>query len=244
MRVRSRLDGPAWEGCKVVYNMLLQSPLGYALSAYICIHPTLLQEFWWNAQTVFSGTNVWISSMLLEREIILSEENLRVALQLNDDTNVTFFTKGTLYQTLTEMGYQTPNRSRQITRSGFIPPGQYLVTQLGVCFSRKHGHFNELSYRLMEVVHAVVQETPYKFSKYLMRDLEANMHNHQPYLIYPRFVMKVITSQLGFGGVPIWYRRAQVILQEDMNIASLVPTNQPTGRTTYLWNFSTIFFSD
>ncbi|MFS8021463.1 hypothetical protein Hanom_Chr16g01427671 [Helianthus anomalus] len=96
----------------------------------------------------------------------------------------------------------------------------------------------------MEIVHSVVQETPYNFSKYLMRDLEANMHNNQPYLIYPRFVMKVITSQLGFGGVPVWYPRAQVIRQEDMNIASSVPTNQHNGRTTYLWIFATIFFPD
>ncbi|MFS7917910.1 hypothetical protein Hanom_Chr03g00194751 [Helianthus anomalus] len=112
------------------------------------------------------------------------------------------------------MGYQTPKRSRQISRSGCIPPWQYLVTQLGVCFSRKHVNYNELSYRLMEVVHAVVQETPYNFSKYLIRDLEANIHNDQPYLIYPRLVLKVITNQWalevcqsGFQGPKSFYKK-------------------------------------
>ncbi|MFS7997946.1 hypothetical protein Hanom_Chr12g01147961 [Helianthus anomalus] len=61
------------------------------------------------------------------------------------------------------------------------------------CFSKKIGHFNELSYKMMEVVHAVVQEKPYKFSMFLMRDLESNMHTRQPFLIYPRFGTKVIT---------------------------------------------------
>ncbi|MFS7966837.1 hypothetical protein Hanom_Chr09g00778531 [Helianthus anomalus] len=86
------------------------------------------------------------------------------------------------------MGYRTPNLSRQINKSGFIPPYPYLVTQLSACFSKKIGHFNGLSYRLMEVVHVVVQEKPYNFSKFLMRDLEANMHTRQPFLIFPRFV--------------------------------------------------------
>ncbi|MFS7945437.1 hypothetical protein Hanom_Chr06g00524311 [Helianthus anomalus] len=61
---------------------------------------------------------------------------------------------------------------------------------------------------MMEVVHAVVQEKPYNFSKFLMRDLESNMHTRQPFLIYPRFVTKVITSQLDFGCVRSWYLRA------------------------------------
>ncbi|MFS8023120.1 hypothetical protein Hanom_Chr16g01447731 [Helianthus anomalus] len=244
LRVRSKLDGLAWEGCKVVYNMLRQSPLGYAISAYIWIHPTLLQEFWWRAETIFRGTKKWIRSTVLDRVIILSKETLRVSLQLNEDIDATFFTRETLDQTLKEIGYHTPNRSRQISRSGFIPPYLYLVTQLGVCYSRKHGHFNELSYRLMEMVHAVVQEKPYNFSKYLMRDLEENIHTHQPYLIYPRFVMKVITSQLDFGGVTNWYPRVQVVLQEDLNIPSLVPTNQHTGRTTYLWMYASLIYDD
>ncbi|MFS7919396.1 hypothetical protein Hanom_Chr03g00212221 [Helianthus anomalus] len=117
--------------------------------------------------------------------------------------------QGKLEETLKEMGYRTPNLSTQINKSGFIRPYQYLVTQLSVCFSKKIGHFNELSYRLMEVVHAVVQDKTY-FSKFLMRDLEANMHTRQPFLIFPRFVTKLITSQLDFGGVTNWYPRAHV----------------------------------
>ncbi|MFS8019136.1 hypothetical protein Hanom_Chr15g01400291 [Helianthus anomalus] len=188
--------------------MLRQSPFGFAISTFIWIYPTLLQEFWWRAEAIFQGTRMWIRSTVMNSVIILSEETLRVALQLNDGIDATFFTSETLDQTLKEMGYHTPNRPMQISRSGFIPPYQYLVTQLSVCFSRKHGHFNELSYRLMEVVHAVVQDKPYNFSKFLMRDLEANMHTHKPFLIYPHFVMKVITSQLDFGGVTNWYPRA------------------------------------
>ncbi|MFS7890670.1 hypothetical protein Hanom_Chr00s000117g01622571 [Helianthus anomalus] len=104
-------------------------------------------------------------------------------------------------QTLWDKGYHTYNVSRQVNKSSFIPPFKYMVTQLSVCFSKKIGHFNELSYRMMEVVYAVVQEKPYNFSKFLMRDMEANLHHRQPFRFYPRFVTKVITSQLDFGGV-------------------------------------------
>ncbi|MFS7917875.1 hypothetical protein Hanom_Chr03g00194311 [Helianthus anomalus] len=61
---------------------------------------------------------------------------------------------------------------------------------------------------MMEVVHAVVQEKSYNFSMFLMRDLESNMHTRQPFLIYPRFVTKLITRELNFGGVTSWYPRA------------------------------------
>ncbi|MFS7987417.1 hypothetical protein Hanom_Chr11g01022431 [Helianthus anomalus] len=96
----------------------------------------------------------------------------------------------------------------------------------------------------MEVVHAVVQEKPYNFSKFLMRDLEANMYTRQPFLIYPRFVTKVITIQLNFGGVPNLYPRAQFVLQEDLNVPSLVPTQNHTGHITYLWVYVTCFYND
>ncbi|MFS7917390.1 hypothetical protein Hanom_Chr03g00188451 [Helianthus anomalus] len=116
---------------------------------------------------------MWIQSQVMGFTIILKEETLRDALQLGDDPDTTFFPRVMLEETLKDMGYRTPNI----------------------------GHFNELSYKMMEVVHAVVQEKPSNFSKFLMRNLESNMHTRQPFLIYPRFVTKVITSQLHFGGV-------------------------------------------
>ncbi|MFS7917360.1 hypothetical protein Hanom_Chr03g00188111 [Helianthus anomalus] len=184
-----------------VYNMLKQSPLGHAISTHVTIYPTLLQEFWWNAETVYRGTSMWIQSQVMGFTIILKEETVTDAFQLGDDPDTTFFPRVMLEETLKDIGYRTPNVSTQINKSGFIQPFQYLVTQLSVYFSKKIGHFNELSYKMMEVVHAVVQEKPSNFSKFLMRNLESNMHTRQPFLIYPRFVTKVITSQLHFGGV-------------------------------------------
>ncbi|MFS7938061.1 hypothetical protein Hanom_Chr05g00435031 [Helianthus anomalus] len=69
---------------------------------------------------------------------------------------------------------------------------------------------------MMEVIHAVVQEKPYNYSKFLMRDLEANIHDCQPFLIYPRFVTKLA-------------------LQENISDPTLVPSTNHSGRITYLW---------
>ncbi|MFS7938681.1 hypothetical protein Hanom_Chr05g00442601 [Helianthus anomalus] len=89
--------------------------------------------------------------------IILKEETLRDALQLGDDLDTTFLPREMLEETLKDMGYRTPNVS-------------------SVSFSKKIGHFNELSCKMMEVVHAVVQEKLYNSSKFLMRNLESNLH--------------------------------------------------------------------
>ncbi|MFS7963031.1 hypothetical protein Hanom_Chr08g00733391 [Helianthus anomalus] len=57
----------------------------------------------------------------------------------------------------------------------------------------------------------------------------------RPFLIYPRFLMRIITSQLGFGGVPTGYPRAEMRLQQNMNLSVLIPTNQNSGLVTNLW---------
>ncbi|KAF5779212.1 hypothetical protein HanRHA438_Chr12g0568091 [Helianthus annuus] len=178
---------------------------------------------------------MWINSEVMGVKITLKEETLRDVLRLGVDQENTILDKADVQRTLIEMGYHSNNVSRQVNKFGFIPPFQYLVTQLSVCFSKKIGHFNELSHRMMEVVHAVVQEKPYNYSKFLMRDLEANIHDRQPFLIYPRFVTKVITSQLDFGGVRSWYPRAELALQENIRDATLVPSTNHTGRITSLW---------
>ncbi|MFS8024395.1 hypothetical protein Hanom_Chr16g01462731 [Helianthus anomalus] len=215
--------------------MIMRSPLGFVVSTHVTIYPGLLQEFWWNAEIVFSGTTMWIESKVMGVIITLKDETLRDVLKLGDDQENTFLDKEMVQQTLTDMGYHTYNVSRQINKFSFIPPFQYLVTLLSVCFSKKIEHFNELSNRMMEVNHAVVQEKPYNYSKFLMRDLEANIHNRQPFLIYPRFVTKVITSQLDFGGERSWYPRAELALQENISDPTLVPSTNHSGHITYLW---------
>ncbi|MFS7918302.1 hypothetical protein Hanom_Chr03g00199381 [Helianthus anomalus] len=101
------------------------------------------------------------------------------------------------------MGYNMDDHVRVITKSSFIKPWQFLVTQRGICFSKKIVNFHEVSYRLMEPMHAIVQEVPYISSHYLVKYFTSNLWSSRAFLVYPRFRMRVITHQLGFGGVPI-----------------------------------------
>ncbi|MFS7953692.1 hypothetical protein Hanom_Chr07g00621631 [Helianthus anomalus] len=64
-------------------------------------------------------------------------------------------------------------------------------------------NFNGISYKLMEFVHALVHDVPYNFSHYLMRNFVSNLYSSRPFLVYPRFLMRVITNQLDFEGVPV-----------------------------------------
>ena len=93
LRLRSNLEGPAWEDCRFVYNMIMRSPLGFAISTHVTIYPELLQEFWWNAQVVMSGTSMWINSEVMGVKITLKEETLRDVLKLGDDQKSTILDK-------------------------------------------------------------------------------------------------------------------------------------------------------
>ncbi|MFS7995197.1 hypothetical protein Hanom_Chr12g01115221 [Helianthus anomalus] len=64
----------------------------------------------------------------------------------------------------------------------------------GNLFSKKIINYHEISYKLMEPVHAIVQDVPYNFSHYLMKDLTSNLWSSRPFLVYPRFMMRVIIS--------------------------------------------------
>ncbi|MFS7927838.1 hypothetical protein Hanom_Chr04g00313861 [Helianthus anomalus] len=132
------------------------------------------------------------------------------------------------------MGYHTVTPQRAINKHGFIKPWQYLVTQMGACISKKVTNHHEVSLRLMEPIRALVLGTTYNFSYYLIRDFASNMWSGRPFLIYPRFLMKIITSQLDFGGVPASFSRAEMRLQENMNLSMLIPTNQNSGLITDL----------
>ncbi|MFS7947845.1 hypothetical protein Hanom_Chr06g00552961 [Helianthus anomalus] len=97
---------------------------------------------------------------------------------------------------------------------------------------------------MMEVIHAVVLEKPYNFPKFLLRDLEANIHDRQPFLIYPRFVTKVITRQLDFRGVRSWYPRDELTLQENISDPTLVPSTNHTGQITPLWLYVKCMYNE
>ncbi|MFS8016880.1 hypothetical protein Hanom_Chr15g01373711 [Helianthus anomalus] len=84
----------------------------------------------------------------------------------------------------------------------------------------------------MEHVHSIVQEVPYNFSRYLMKEFTSNLWSSRPFLVYPHFLMSVSTHQLGFGGVPIWYPRAEMLLQERFYNTLLVPTGNNTRLVT------------
>ncbi|MFS7906030.1 hypothetical protein Hanom_Chr01g00054591 [Helianthus anomalus] len=118
-----------------------------------------------------------------------------MVLQLNDDNDVVMFTKAHIDETLEQMGYNPVNPLRAITKNGFIRPWQVLITQMGGCFSKKIINHHEASHRLMEPVRALVLDTPYNFSYYLIKDFASNMWSGRPFLIYPCFLMRIITSR-------------------------------------------------
>ncbi|MFS7987951.1 hypothetical protein Hanom_Chr11g01028811 [Helianthus anomalus] len=89
----------------------------------------------------------------------------------------------------------------------------------------------------------MVQDVPYNFSHYLIRDFVRNLWSSRPFLVYRHFLMRVITHQLDFGGVPVWYPRAEMIFQENFHNAHLVPTSNHTGLETHLWAFIEIIFN-
>ncbi|MFS8000760.1 hypothetical protein Hanom_Chr12g01182211 [Helianthus anomalus] len=67
-----------------------------------------------------------------------------------------------------------------------------------------------------------------------MKDLTSNLWFSRPFLVYPRFMMRVITRHLEFGGILAWYPRAKVIIQKNIRNTLRVPTSNYTGLVTHL----------
>ncbi|MFS7904102.1 hypothetical protein Hanom_Chr01g00032041 [Helianthus anomalus] len=91
-------------------------------------------------------------------------------------------------------------------------------------------------------MHAILQEVPYNFFHYLMKDLTSNLWSSRPFLVYPHFMLRVITRQLGFGSVTSWYPRSEMVLQESVRNSLLVPSANNTGLVTHLCLFAKLIF--
>ncbi|MFS8016516.1 hypothetical protein Hanom_Chr15g01369571 [Helianthus anomalus] len=91
-------------------------------------------------------------------------------------------TKAEIDETLEQMGYNPENSPRAIHKNGFIKPWKYLITQMGACFSKNIINHHEASQRLMEPIRALVLETPYNFSYYLIKDFASIMWSGRPFL--------------------------------------------------------------
>ncbi|MFS7955698.1 hypothetical protein Hanom_Chr07g00645681 [Helianthus anomalus] len=131
------------------------------------------------------------------------------------------------------MGYNPDNPNRPISKTRFIKPWQYLVTQMGVCFSMKIINHHEVSYRLMDL-----------YMHLYRTSLISNIWSCRPFLVYPRFTMRVINSQLGFGGIPALYPIADVVLQQSIKHTMLIPTDHNTGLETHLCLFHHIIYRE
>ncbi|MFS8016508.1 hypothetical protein Hanom_Chr15g01369481 [Helianthus anomalus] len=223
LKPRTNLEGPHWEGCQPVLNLIMDSNFKYALTTNIIVYPYILQMFWQNATlSEYEGRDqMVIESTVLNQKVRVTEGIIRTLLQLNDDNEVLMFTKAEIDETLGQMGYNPENSPQAIHKNGFIKLWQYLITQMGACFSKNIINHHEASQRLMEPIRALVLETSYNFSYYLIKDFASNMW--------------IITSQLDFGGVPVGYARAEMRLQQNMNLSMLRTTNHHTGLVTDLW---------
>ncbi|MFS7908780.1 hypothetical protein Hanom_Chr01g00087101 [Helianthus anomalus] len=115
---------------------------------------------------------------------------------------------------------------------------------MGVCFSKKNINHHKISYRLMESIHALVQDVPYNFFHYLMKDFASNLWSDMPFLVYPRLLVRIITSQLDFGGISVWFPIVEVILQQNIRLNMLIPTEHNTGLETLLWLLHEIIYGE
>ncbi|MFS8019405.1 hypothetical protein Hanom_Chr15g01403401 [Helianthus anomalus] len=77
-----------------------------------------------------------------------------------------------------------------------------------------------------------------------MKDITSNLWSGMPFLVYPHFMMRLITSQLGFGGAPAWYHSAEVVLQQSIRHTMLIPTSRNTSLETHLWLFTRIIYGE
>ncbi|MFS8033167.1 hypothetical protein Hanom_Chr17g01566321 [Helianthus anomalus] len=205
LKLRTNLEGPHWEGCQTVVNLLMGSNLKYALTANIIVFLEILQMLWHNASLskYENRGHIFIESVVLNQRVRVTEGIIRTVLQLNDDSDVLMFTRTQIEETLQLMGYNPLNAPRAVNKNGFIKPWQFLITQMGACFSKKVINHHEAS--------------------------------HRPFLIYPHFLMRILTSQLGFRGVLAGYLRAEMRLQQNMNLSMLRPTDQNSSVMTDLW---------
>ena len=175
-------------------NFLNVTSLKYALTENPTIYKSHVKQFWATAEEKTRKGVKYIRAMVDDQKIVVSEHNIRVVLQLDDEDGTTGLTKEELNAGLEALGYVRQGNGTKIQKGSFSPKWKFLAHTLLHCFSPKTTGWNEVNASMASAMICLSKGDPFNFSKLIFDGFVSNLKGK--YFIYPRFIQMLVNDDL------------------------------------------------
>ncbi|KAI3745000.1 hypothetical protein L1987_58100 [Smallanthus sonchifolius] len=178
-----------------IINFLNRSRLHVALSADPYISLVYIQQFW---DTVHQDIDVEphvLRATVNNTEIAISEETIRVALDLGGNAEDPISYPNTLIMgCFQRMGYRGRQNDTQARKGGLVGEWRYFMHVIIQCISPQKAGTDGLKMALQTTMVALTLNKRFNFPLYFYREMvmQINPAEGQGFLMYPRFIQLIL----------------------------------------------------
>nr|GEU33818.1 putative ribonuclease H-like domain-containing protein [Tanacetum cinerariifolium] len=134
------------------------------------------------------------------KAVVVTEASIRSSLLINDDDGTACLTNEAIFQNLALMGYEGELNKLTFQKALFSSQWKYLIYTILYCLSSKSTSWNEFSTNIASAVICLATNQKFNFSKLIFDGMLRNLDNpKKKFLIYPRFLMVFLNTQIELG---------------------------------------------
>nr|GEZ70983.1 hypothetical protein [Tanacetum cinerariifolium] len=138
-------NSDASEGFEQIINFLNAHVIKYALMVNPTIYVSCIKHFWTSVSIKKSNDVVRLQALIDRKTVIITEDSIRQALQLDDADSVDFLPNEEIFVELARMGYEKPSTKLTFYKEFFSAQWKFLIHIILQCMSAKRTAWNEFS---------------------------------------------------------------------------------------------------
>ena len=175
-------------------NFLSATSIKYALTENPTIYMSHVKQFWATATLKTYKGEKYIKATVDEQKVLVSEDNIRTVLMLDDEGGSKGLTKEELFAGLEALGYVRKGNGTKFQKGSFSPKWKFLAHTLLHCFSPKTTGWNEVNSSIASAMICLSNGDPFNFSKMIFDGFVSNINGKS--FTYPRFVQMLINDDI------------------------------------------------
>ncbi|KAK9073828.1 hypothetical protein SSX86_006422 [Deinandra increscens subsp. villosa] len=177
-----------------IFDFMRRSQICYAATHMCTPYKDLLVMFWNSAQVDCSVVPSVIRARILQTDVVISEDDVRRVLRLNDQADFPMeFDEADLVALLRRIKYDGQLYVSWYLKANLSPPYKYLMHVIIKCFGNRTRGQEEFDLKVLSFFAALVMNRQFNFSGWIFSYMKENILTKQvKSLMYPRFIQMIL----------------------------------------------------
>ncbi|KAK9056455.1 hypothetical protein SSX86_023816 [Deinandra increscens subsp. villosa] len=179
-----------------IFDFMRRSRICYAATHMCTPYKDLLVMFWNSAQVDCSVVPSVIRARILQTDVVISEEDVRRVLRLNDQADFPMeFDEADMVALLRRIKYDGQLYVSWYLKANLSPPYKYLLHVIIKCFGNRTRGQEEFDLKVLSFFAALVLNRQFNFSGWIFSYMKENILTKQvKSLMYPRFLQMILNE--------------------------------------------------